>query len=143
MSGAVAATDVEQTLIIFKPDALKRKMVSKLTKIWEQKGYTFVASRLFQPTSTQMQCHYEEHTGKPFFDDLVARMSSSKCLFFIIEGPDVIAWSRAVLGATDPTKADVNSIRGKYATFYRENLVHASDSIASAKREIALWTPHL
>jgi nucleoside-diphosphate kinase len=134
---------MERTLIIFKPDAIKRRMVSKLIKIWEQKGYNIVATRLFQPTKEQMTQHYQEHQGKPFFDALVQRMSSDKCLFFIIEGPSVIKWSRAVLGATDPNQADVHSIRGAFATHYTENLVHASDSEQSAEREIALWQPYL
>lgn len=129
----------ERTLIIFKPDALKRRMVSKLLKIWEQKGYDIVHSRMFQASKEDFSKHYAEHVGKPFFEALVDRMSSDKCFFFIIEGRNVIKWSREVLGATDPTSASVYSIRGAYATHYTENLVHASDSRDSAKREIELW----
>lgn len=84
----------QQTLIIFKPDALRRNLVSKLIKIWEQKGYRMVQSRLLQPSRAQMAKHYAEHAGQPFFDSLVDRMSAEKCMFFVMEGPDVIAWSR-------------------------------------------------
>ncbi len=131
----------EQTLIIFKPDAVKRQMVGKLLKLWEEKGYTIVAARLFRGGKDVFSRHYAEHAGKPFFDALVDRMSSAKCMVFIISGPNVVKWSREILGATDPSNASVSSIRGAYATHYTENLVHASDSCASAEREITIWLP--
>jgi nucleoside-diphosphate kinase len=131
---------MEQTLIIFKPDAVRRHLVSHLTKVWEKKsGFEIVSSRLLHATPSLMAAHYAEHAGKPYFEALVARMTNGPCVVMIVQGPGVVAWSRAILGATDPTKAEPWTIRGQYATLMSENVVHASDSADSAEREIALW----
>jgi nucleoside-diphosphate kinase len=96
-----------------------KRVTNELTtkkQVLTQTRYRIVASRLFQPTPGQMAAHYDEHKYMPFFDDLVKRMSADKCYFFVIEGPDVVLWSRRVLGKTDPAEADVYSIRGSLAT---------------------------
>ncbi len=130
---------MESTLIILKPDAVKRCMVYKLIGIWEKKGFTIARMMMMQPTKSLMSLHYQEHAKKPFFDALVSRMISGPCVVMVVTGPDVVQWSRIILGDADPESAGVTTIRGKYATSIEANLVHASDSVASAKREIALW----
>lgn len=133
----------EQTLLIAKPDLVKRGLVHKLLERIEEKGFKIVAARLFQPSKCDMECHYEEHKGKDFFDSLVTKMSSDKCMFLIVEGPEVVKWSRKIIGATKPTDAEPGSLRSLYGRSDKENAVHGSDSLESAKREIAIWKPLL
>ena len=134
---------LEETLIIFKPETVERKLVHKLIKLWEQKGYTIVASRLLVADKRVMELHYAEHADKLFYSALVERMTRGPCIVMIVRGAGVIQWSRDVIGATYPRAACAQSVRGKYATEMEYNLVHASDSVASAEREIALWKPLL
>ena len=123
--------EVERTLVIFKPDALQRGMVSKLLRSWERKGLRIVALRLEHASLADMERHYAEHKGKPFYEALVTRMSSAPSVFAIISGPNIIRWSRDTIVA----------LRHQFATSTQENLVHGSDSLEAAEREIAIWFP--
>ncbi len=147
LPGVTAAADVERTLVLVKPDGVARGLSGTILARVEAKGYRIVAVDLRTPTRELLAQHYAEHEGKPFFDPLVAFMSSGPVLAVVAEGQRVIEGFRALAGATDPTVAVPGTIRGDLGRDWGEkvqkNLVHGSDSVDSAAREIALWFPHL
>lgn len=130
---------MERTLIILKVDAVRRFLCGKLISRWENKGYQIVACKLEQGSKQMFEEHYAEHNGKAFFNDLTTRMTVGPCMFLVMAGPDVVAWSRKLIGATDPANASIGTIRGDYGMGVNQNVVHASDSVDSANREISLW----
>jgi nucleoside-diphosphate kinase len=140
-------TAVERTLVLVKPDGVARGLSGAILARIEAKGYRFVAVDLRTPTHDLLAQHYAEHEGKPFFEPLVAFMSSGPVLAVVAEGQRVIEGFRALAGATDPTVALPGTIRGDLGRDWGEsvqkNLVHGSDSVDSATREIGLWFPHL
>ncbi len=142
-----AAADVERTLVLVKPDGVARGLSGTILARVEAKGYRIVAVDLRTPTRELLAQHYAEHEGKPFFDPLVAFMSSGPVLAVVAEGQRVIEGFRALAGATDPTVALPGTIRGDLGRDWGEkvqkNLVHGSDSVDSAAREIGLWFPNL
>jgi nucleoside-diphosphate kinase len=137
----------ERTLVLAKPDAVERGLVGEIVKRIESKGYRLVAVDLLTPDRATLERHYAEHEGKPFFPPLVEFMSSGQVFAMVVEGDRVIAGFRSLAGATDPTVAAPGTIRGdfarEWATPVMRNLVHGSDSEASAAREIAIWFPSL
>ena len=142
-----AAAPIERTLILVKPDGVARGLSGSILARVEAKGYVVVAIDLRVPTRELLGHHYAEHEGKPFFAPLVDFMSSGPVLAVVAEGQRVIEGFRALAGATDPTKALPGTIRGDLGRDWGEsvqkNLVHGSDSVESADREIALWFPAL
>jgi nucleoside-diphosphate kinase len=142
-----AAAPIERTLILVKPDGFARGLSGAILARVEAKGYRIVAVDLRVPTRELLGQHYAEHEGKPFFDPLVEFMSSGPVLAVVAEGQRVIEGFRALAGATDPTAALPGTIRGDLGRDWGEkvqkNLVHGSDSVDSASREIALWFPKL
>jgi nucleoside-diphosphate kinase len=110
---------------------------------FEQKGLWLVALKLMQAEEELANVHYEEHSEKPFFGELVAFITRGPLVAMVLEGPRAVEAARQVIGATDPVEADAGSIRGQYATEVTFNLVHGSDSEQSAEREIAIWFPEL
>jgi nucleoside-diphosphate kinase len=140
-------TAVERTLVLVKPDGVARGLSGAILARIEAKGYRFVAVDLRTPTRELLAQHYAEHEGKPFFEPLVAFMSSGPVLAVVAEGQRVIEGFRALAGATDPTVALPGTIRGDLGRDWGEsvqkNLVHGSDSVDSAAREIGLWFPQL
>jgi len=130
---------IERTLILAKADAVVRGLVGEIISRFEQRGYALVAMKLLRCEESRARKHYAEHEGKPFFDGLVAYLTSAPIVALVIEGNDVIEGSRVTIGATNPTKAEPGSIRGDYAQSIGRNLVHGSDSVDSAAREIAIW----
>jgi nucleoside-diphosphate kinase len=139
--------DVERTLVLVKPDAVRRGLTGEVLRRVEAKGYRIVALELRTATRDLLEQHYAEHVGKPFYEPLVAFMSSGPVVAAVVEGERVIEGWRALMGTTDPTKALPGSIRGDLARDWggavQENLVHGSDSPESAHREIAIWFPGL
>jgi nucleoside-diphosphate kinase len=135
----------ERTLVLVKPDGVRRGQVGEVLRRIEAKGYTIVALELRTATPELLAEHYAEHQGKPFFDPLVAFMLSGPVVAAVIEGEQVIAGFRSLAGATDPTVAAPGTIRGDlgrdWGAAVVQNLVHGSDSPESAAREIALWFP--
>jgi nucleoside-diphosphate kinase len=131
----------ERTLILAKPDALARGLAGEILARFERRGATLRAARLLQVSRELGASHYAEHREKPFFDELVDFISSGPTLAFVLEGDGVIATARKTIGATNPADADPGSLRGSFALAMPNNLVHGSDSAASAEREIALWFP--
>ncbi len=135
---------VDRTLVICKPDAVERGLVGEILGRFERKGLRLAAVELRALDSDLLARHYSEHVGKPFYHDLVAFMSRSPALVAVVEGPeDTWRVVRAMMGATNPMKADPGTIRGDLGTEVTENLVHGSDSADSAQREIGLFFPDL
>ena len=135
---------MNRTLVICKPDAVERGLVGEILGRFERKGLRVVAAELRTLDADLLARHYSEHVGKGFYDDLVAFMGRSPALVAVVEGPDD-TWRvvRAMMGATDPLKADPGTIRGDFGTQVTENLVHGSDSAESARREVSLFFPGL
>jgi len=134
---------MEKTFVMIKPDGLKRGLVGKIIQRYEQKGLKIIAVKLVNVTKDLAYKHYAEHSSKPFFPELIAYITSGPVLAMILEGPNAIKLARLINGATKVEDALPGTIRGDFATSTTENLVHASDSSESAKREISLWFPEL
>ncbi len=132
----------ERTLVLIKPDGVERRLVGEIIGRIERKGLTIAALELRHVTEDLAARHYAEHEGKPFFASLLDFITSGPVVAAIVEGPRAIAAFRQLAGGTDPVeKATPGSIRGDFGLETQFNLVHGSDSIDSAKREIALWFP--
>lgn len=134
----------ERTLVLVKPDGVRRKLVGEILSRIERKGLDIVAMDLRTVDRDLAAQHYAEHDGKPFFADLLAFITSGPVLAAVVEGPRAVSAWRQVAGGTDPVeKAAPGSIRGDLALETGSNLVHGSDSAESADREIKLWFPNL
>ncbi len=132
----------ERTLVLIKPDAVKRRLIGEVVSRIERKGLTIAALELRNVGDELARKHYAEHDGKPFFDSLLEFITSGPVVAAIVEGPRAIAAFRQIAGGTDPVeKAAPGTIRGDLALVTQDNLVHGSDSPESAAREIALWFP--
>ena len=133
----------EKTLILVKPDGVRRGLVGEVISRIETKGYAIDALRMLQADSALLEKHYAEHVGKPFYEPLVEFMASGDVVALKVEGNRVIEGFRALAGATDPTVALPGTIRGDLGRDWglkvQQNLVHGSDSVESATRELALW----
>jgi nucleoside-diphosphate kinase len=135
---------MDRTLVICKPDAVERGLVGEIIARFERKGLRIVAAELRTLDPDTLARHYEEHVGKGFYADLVAFMSRSPALVMVLEGPaDTFAVVRSMMGATNPAGAAPGTIRGDFGLEMTENLVHGSDSSASAEREIGIFFPGL
>ena len=138
---------MERTLILVKPDGVKRNLVGEVLSRVEKKGYSIVALKLMQADRALLVRHYAEHEGKPFFEPLVEFMMSGPIVAVVAEGNRVIEGFRKLAGATDPTLAEPGTIRGDLArdqgTKVVQNIVHGSDSVESATREIQIFFPEL
>jgi len=136
-------TVMERTLILVKPDGVRRGLVGEVISRIESKGYQITDLKLMNPTRALLEEHYAEHKGKPFFDPLVEFMLSGPIVAMVAEGQRVIEGFRSLAGVTDPTVAAPGTIRGDLArdqgTKVVQNLVHGSDSPESANREIAIF----
>lgn len=135
--------DVERTLVLVKPDGVARGLVGEVIARIERKGLRLVALDLRTLTPDMARTHYAEHAEKPFFGPVVEFITSGPLVAAVVEGPRAIDAFRQLAGATDPLAATTGSIRGDYALEVQNNIVHGSDSAASAKREIALFFPEL
>ena len=132
-----------RTLVLCKPDAVERRLVGEVVGRLERKGLTIVALEMRQLDAATAQKHYEEHVGKPFFDDLVSFITRSPLVAMVAEGPEAWKVVRTLMGATNPREAAPGTLRGDLAIEMTENLVHGSDGPESAAREIALFFPGL
>ena len=133
----------EQTLVLVKPDGVKRNLIGEIIRRIEAKGYVIVDVKKLTPSRELLAKHYAEHEGKPFYEPLVEFMASGDVVALRVEGNRVIEGFRALAGATDPTAALPGTIRGDLGRDWglkvQQNLVHGSDSVESATRELALW----
>ncbi|HPT86285.1 MAG TPA: nucleoside-diphosphate kinase [Bacillota bacterium] len=132
---------MEKSLVLIKPDGVERKLIGEIIAMYEKKGLNITALKMIQPTREIAETHYAEHRDKPFFNELVTYLTRGKVCAMIIEGDNAVKIVRKINGATDPAEAELGTIRGKYALTKAENIVHASDSVESAVREIKLWFP--
>jgi len=134
----------DRTLVLLKPDAVERKLVGAIVSRFEQKDLTIAAMELRQLDTDLLARHYEEHQGKGFYADLVEFMSRGPVVAMVVEGPED-TWEvvRNLMGATNPRKAAPGTIRGDLGILFTENLVHGSDSLESATREIGIFFPNL
>ena len=130
---------VERTLSIVKPDAVARNLIGEIYCRFEKNGLVIVAARMMRLTEQQAKGFYAEHEGKPFFDDLVAYMTSGPVVVQVLEGENAITRNRELMGATNPAEAAPGTIRADFAESVEANAVHGSDSAASAEREIAYF----
>jgi len=135
----------EKTLILVKPDGVRRGLVGEIISRVERKGYAIDAVRMLQADRAILELHYAEHVGKPFYEPLVEFMMSGPVVAIVASGNRVIEGFRSIAGVTDPTIADPGTIRGDLArdqgTKVVQNLVHGSDSPESAAREIQIFFP--
>ena len=134
----------DRTLVLLKPDAVERGLVGTILARFEARGLTLVALDLRTLDADTLARHYEEHVGKGFYDDLVAFMGRGPVVALVLEGPED-TWEvvRTMMGATNPRTADPGTIRGDLGILFTENLVHGSDSAASAAREALIFFPDL
>jgi nucleoside-diphosphate kinase len=135
----MAEDATERTLVLLKPDAVKRGLAGEILHRIERKGLSVVAARMIMVTPEVAGRHYFEHQGKPFYDGLVQYITSGPVLALAIEGRSAIAVVRLLIGATNPQTAAPGTVRGDLAIAMIPNLIHASDSPASAKRELGLF----
>ena len=129
----------ERTFVAIKPDGVKRGFIGKIIERFENKGFKIVAMKLLQVSPELAAKHYAEHLGKPFYNRLVHYITSGPIVAMVIEGYEAIQSVRHIVGATDPQKADVGTIRADFAQVMEYNIIHASDSSESAAREIGLY----
>ena len=131
------------TLVLIKPDGVKRNLVGEVIRRCEAKGYKVADLKMVQPSREILSRHYAEHEGKPFYEPLMEFMLSGPCVAIKLEGERVIEGFRSLAGATDPTAAAPGTIRGDlsrdWGTKVIQNLVHGSDPEESAERELAIW----
>ena len=130
---------MQRTLVLLKPDCVQRRLVGQIISRFEAKGLTIVAMKLLQVTPELSRKHYAEHVEKPFYPSLESFITSSPVVAMAIDGLEAINVVREMLGATNGLKAAAGTIRGDYSSSRQMNLVHASDSEESAKRELALY----
>ncbi len=131
--------DRQQTLILVKPDGVRRRLVGEVISRIEAKGFEIKELSMRTITEAFAKKHYAEHVDKPFFAELVAFITSGPLVAMLVEGEDAVAGMRQIMGATNPIDAAPGSIRGDYATVITENIVHGSDSPESAEREVNLF----
>ncbi|HLW16536.1 MAG TPA: nucleoside-diphosphate kinase [Actinomycetota bacterium] len=133
----------QRTLVLVKPDGVRRKLVGEVVRRLEQKTLDIVAMRMLTIDKELASEHYAEHVEKPFFGELLEFITSGPVVAMAVEGDDAIAVVRQMMGTTDPKKAAQGTIRGDYGLITTENLVHGSDSPESAERELKLFFPDL
>jgi nucleoside-diphosphate kinase len=132
---------VETTLVLVKPDGMRRGLAGEILARLERRGFELRGARLLKITRALAQEHYAEHKGKPFFGDLVSFITSGPVLALAVRGESAVSMVRAMMGATNPLDSAPGTIRGDFALELSENIVHGSDSKASARRELALFFP--
>jgi nucleoside-diphosphate kinase len=132
---------LERTLILVKPDAMRRSLAGEILRRFETRGLELRAAKVVHVERELAERHYDVHREKPFFDELVDFITSGPTLALVLEGEGAIATSRTTIGATNPAEAAPGSIRGDLALSMPDNLVHGSDSPETAAAEIALWFP--
>ena len=132
-----------RTLILVKPDAFERGLTGEIIARFERKGLRIAALKLMQVDRDLAERHYSEHSSKPFFPELIEFITRGSLVAMVLEGEEAVPAARSLIGATNPVEAVPGSIRGDFALEVTFNLVHGSDSDATAEREIGLWFPEL
>lgn len=130
---------MEKTFVMIKPDAVQRKLIGEVVQHLEKKGLKLVGAKLMTVPQSLAETHYSEHKDKPFYSKLISFITSAPVFAMVVEGEDAVAVARHIIGATNPSEATPGSIRGDLGLTVGRNVVHGSDSVASAEREINLW----
>lgn len=130
---------MERTLVLIKPDGVSRGLMGEIIKRYEQKGLRPTYMKLITADKETVEEHYKEHRGKGFYESLVNFMTSNPILLMVIEGENAVEFVRKINGATKASEAAPGTIRGDFASSTTFNVVHGSDSVESAEREISLW----
>jgi nucleoside-diphosphate kinase len=136
---SLRAADMQQTLILLKPDAVQRRLIGALTSRFEQKGLRLAGLKFVQANQSLAEKHYAVHKGKPFYDSLIRFLTSGPTVAMVWEGREAVAVCRNLMGMTDGTKAAPGTIRGDFALSVQNNLIHGSDSPENAATEVGLW----
>lgn len=129
----------EKTFVAVKPDGVRRGLVGEVLRRFEAKGYKIIGLKMLQVDDKLAAAHYAEHEGKPFYPRLIKYLQSGPIVAIALRGYNVVAGVRHMMGATDPDKAEVGTLRADFAQVKEYNIVHGSDSIESAERELALY----
>jgi len=132
---------MEQTYIMIKPDGVQRGLVGTIISRFEQKGYKLAAMKMMCVEKSLAEAHYSDLSSKPFFGDLVDYMCSGPVVCMVWEGKEVVKTGRKVIGATNPLASEPGTIRGDFCIEVGRNIIHGSDAVESAQKEIALWFP--
>lgn len=132
-------SNIEKTLILLKPDAIAKGVCGQIIERFEKRGFKIVALKMLHLTKEQAETHYQEHKEKNFFQELVNFIISGPLVAMVISGENVIKASRNMMGSTNPIDAATGTIRGDFALTVRSNMVHGSDSLLSAEKEIKLF----
>ncbi|MEY9979857.1 nucleoside-diphosphate kinase [Lysinibacillus sp. RC79] len=130
---------IEQTFLMVKPDGVKRQVVGDIVDRFERRGFVLKGAKLMVIPAELAEKHYAEHAERPFFGELVDFITSGPVFAMVWEGENVIKLARTMMGATKPEESNPGTIRGDYATTVSHNIIHGSDSLASAEREIGLF----
>lgn len=129
----------ERTFVAIKPDAVKRGLIGRIIKRIENKGYKIIGLKMLKVTQELAEKHYAEHVGKPFYDRLIKYITSGPIIAMVLQGDNTVVGVRRLMGSTRPTEAEIGTLRADFAQKKEFNVVHGSDSIESAKREIDLY----
>ncbi len=132
-------TDLERTFLAVKPDGVQRKLVGEIISRFESKGFTLVGLKLVKVSRSLAEQHYAEHKEKPFFPGLVEFITSGPVVAMVWEGKGVVASARKIIGATNPLNSEPGTIRGDFGVDVGRNIIHGSDAVETAQREISLW----
>jgi nucleoside-diphosphate kinase len=130
---------VERTFLAVKPDGVQRQLVGEIIRRFETKGFTLVGLKLMQVSRELAEQHYDVHRERPFFSGLVDFITSGPVVAMVWEGEGVVASARKIIGATNPLTAEPGTIRGDFGVSIGRNLIHGSDAIETARREVSLW----
>ncbi|ADC87529.1 nucleoside-diphosphate kinase [Staphylococcus lugdunensis] len=130
---------MERTFLMLKPDAVQRNLIGNIISRIENKGLKLVGAKLMTVPTSLAEAHYAEHKGKPFYDGLISFITSAPVFAMVVEGENAVNVSRHIIGQTNPAEAAPGSIRGDLGLTVGRNVIHGSDSLASAEREIHLW----
>ncbi len=128
----------ERTLVFLKPEAILRGLMGEIISRIERRGLTIAAMKLLQPTRKQAEKIYEVHKGKTFYEPLIEHVTSGPVLAMVVEGPNAVSILRKMIGKTDPLEAQSGTIRGDFALNVQKNIIHASDSLENARKEIVI-----
>ena len=134
---------IERSVVLIKPDGVERNIIGNIISCYEDNGLKVAELKLMKATREIAEKHYCQHKGKDFYEELITFITRSPLCAIILKGEDAVARIRSINGATSPTDAAEGTIRHRYARSKTENCVHASDTVESAKEEIALWFPEV
>lgn len=130
---------MEKSFIMVKPDGVQRGLVGTIIKRFEKKGYKMSAIRMLNATEEMLKDHYKDLSEKPFFNSLIKQMQKGPVVAMVWEGVEIVKQGRKLIGETNPLESPVGTIRGEFCLETGRNLIHGSDSVASANREINIW----